>query len=385
VKDRLSIAHVLSSFGMGGQERVALDLARAQRRAGHDVLAFSLAPEPHGPLADEFRAAGARVVSAPKGRGVDLGLVPQLAATFLLEHVDVVHTHNPQPLIYAAPAGRIARCAVIHSKHGINPDRGRKLLLRRAAARFAHLYVAVSALTAQASRAAREVPEAKLRVVDNGVDLSRFPGEDVEARAALRAEWGIPGEAFVVGTVGRLAAEKDHALLVRAAGRILQDGGALHVVLVGGGDQEAALRAQIAALGEAAARSIHLVGLRRDVPRCLAAFDVFALPSKTEGLPLVLPEAMAMHLPVVATAVGGVPNVVREGETGFLVPPGAGADAALAARFLELAGDPAKRRAFGARARAVALAEYSAERMAADYMALYREVRGEGARAQVSA
>jgi glycosyltransferase involved in cell wall biosynthesis len=375
VKERLCIAHVLSSFGMGGQERVALDLARAQRRAGHDVLAFSLAPEPHGPLADEFRAAGARVVSAPKGRGVDLGLVPQLAATFLLERVEVVHTHNPQPLIYAAPAGRIARCAVVHTKHGINPDTGRKLLLRRTAARFAHIYVAVSQLTADASRAAHEVPEAKLRVIDNGVDLSRFPGEDAGARAALRAEWGIPEDAFVIGTVGRLSPEKDHALLVRAAAALAGPG--VHVVLVGAGDQEEPLRVQIAALGGDAAASIHLAGLRRDVPRCLAAFDVFALPSRMEGLPLVLPEAMAMRLPVVATAVGGVPNVVREGETGFLVPAGEGADTAMRTQLALLRDDPTRRRALGNHAREIALARYSAERMAADYMAAYREVRGE--------
>jgi len=372
VDQRLCIAHVLSSFGMGGQERVALDLARAQKLAGHDVLAFSLAPEPHGPLADEFRAAGARIMSAPKGRGVDVGLVPQLAATFLLERVDVVHTHNPQPLIYAAPAGRIARCAVVHTKHGINPDRGRKLLLRRVAARFAHVYVAVSEMTAQASRAAKEVPEAKLRVVNNGVDLSRFPGQDAEARATVRAELGIPAEAFVIGTVGRVVVEKDHALLVRAAAPMVGPG--VHLVVVGSGDAEPALRAQVAALAPEIAASMHLPGLRRDVPRCLAAFDVFALPSRSEGLPLVLPEAMAMRLPLVATAVGGVPNVVRDGETGWLVPPGDGAEAAMRARLEQLCDDVAARHAFGARAREVALAEYSAERMAADYMSIYREV-----------
>jgi glycosyltransferase involved in cell wall biosynthesis len=369
---RLTIVHVLSSFGMGGQERVALDLARTQKRAGHDVLAISLAGEPHGPLADEFRAAGARVLSAPKRRGVDVGLVPQLAATFLLERVNVVHTHNPQPLIYAAPAGRIARKRVVHTKHGINPDKGRRLVLRRAAARFAHMYVAVSELTAQASRDAHEVPERKLRVINNGVDLSRFPGVDAAARAAVRAELGIPADAFVIGTVGRLSSEKDHALLVRAAAPVV--GPDVHVVIVGGGEQENALRAQIAMLPNGASASVHLAGLRRDVPRVLAAFDVFALSSRLEGLPLVLPEAMAMQLPVVATAVGGVPNVVRDGETGWLVAPGEGADAGMRARFEELRDDRAACRRMGMRAREVALAEYSAERMASDYMALYREV-----------
>ena len=97
------IAHVLSSFGVGGQERVALDLAAAQRARGHTVIAVSLAPPPEGPLAEEFRKVGAEVVDVPKGPGTDLTLVPRLAWALRRRHVEIVHTHNPLPLIYGAP------------------------------------------------------------------------------------------------------------------------------------------------------------------------------------------------------------------------------------------------------------------------------------------
>jgi glycosyltransferase involved in cell wall biosynthesis len=365
-----TIAHVLSSFGMGGQERVALDLARVQVKQGHRVLAISLAPPPDGPLAEEFRAAGVVVVTVPKGKGVDPTLVVRLRSLLRAAGVQLVHTHNPQPLIYAAPAARLAGARVVHSKHGINPDKGRKLLLRRAAARLADRYVAVSALTAEASRAAHEVSEKKLRVVDNGVDLTRF-GDDPAARHQVRGELGLAEQAILVGTVGRLSAEKNQGLLIDAIAAEL--GAELQLVLVGSGSEEAALRARAAA-----SPFIHFMGLRRDVPRVLAGLDLFVLSSLNDGLPLVIPEAMAMRLPVVATRVGGVPGVVIDGVTGLLT--GSGDVAGLHDAIMRLAGDAGLRWKLGERGREVALERYSAERMAADYHRIYQEALAAGRR-----
>jgi glycosyltransferase involved in cell wall biosynthesis len=368
----LVIAHVISTFNMGGQERVVVDLARVQRRAGHEVLAISLAGGPEGPIGEELRAAGARTFTVPKGPGVDVGLPARLAALFLLERVEIVHTHNPQPLVYAATAARMTGAKVVHSRHGFNKGSARQLWLRRAAGRLAHAYVAVSRETAELVREDRDAPLERVRVVDNGIDLSRFH-PDPEARAAVRAELGIPAGAFVAGTVGRVVEPKDHAFFLRAMAPALAPG-AVHVIVAGDGELLPALRAQAAALPAPAREAVHLLGLRRDVPRLLAAYDVFVLSSAWEGLPLVLPEAMATGLPVVATSVGGVPGVVREGETGFLVPHGDAA--ALLGRVLALRDDPARRAAMGARARDVALASYSAERMAAEYLAIYQDVLG---------
>jgi glycosyltransferase involved in cell wall biosynthesis len=226
-------------------------------------------------------------------------------------------------------------------------------------------YVAVSPTTAAIARANREVAEARLRVVENGIDLDRFH-PDAAARAAVRGALGVPAAARVIGTVGRLSPEKDHALLVEAAAPLL--GPDLHLVIVGDGPEAAALRARTQAL--AARASIHLTGARADVPALLAAFDVFALSSRTEGLPLVIPEAMATALPVVSTAVGGIPDVLEEAVTGFLVP--AGDAAALRARLAALCADADRAVAVGERARTTALARYSAARMADEYVALYR-------------
>jgi glycosyltransferase involved in cell wall biosynthesis len=368
----MRIAHVLSSFGMGGQERVALDLASGQLARGHEVTAVSLAPPPDGPLAAELAARGIALRTVPKRDGFDPTLPIRLALHFVQLHLDIVHTHNPQPLIYGALASKCARAGVVHTKHGANPDGGRRLRLRRAAARFADVFVAVSETTAEIARRNREVGERKLRTIPNGIDLSRF-FPDASARAEVRRELGIPEDAWVAGTVGRLAPEKEQALLILALAPLLANHSARprHLLIVGDGPERARLEDAVAALGEPGTR-VHLTGARKDVPRLLRALDAFVLSSSTEGLPLVIPEAMASGLPVVSTAVGGIPGVVEEGETGFLVAAGDGA--ALAARLERLASEPALVERFGRRARQIALDRYSADRMVRDYLDVYGEI-----------
>jgi glycosyltransferase involved in cell wall biosynthesis len=365
----LGIAHILSSFGVGGQERVALDLAVRQRAEGHRVLAISLAPAPDGPLAAEFIRAAVAVRRVAKGDGVDLSLPLRLAWLLWREEIDLVHTHNPQPLIYGAPAARLVGTCVVHTKHGANPDGGRRLHLRRAAARLTAAYVAVSDATAAITRRMREVSEERLHIIPNGIDVANYR-PDEEARTAVRRELGIPPAAWVVGTVGRLVPEKDQALLLRAMAPLLNED--TRLVIVGDGPEAGALAAAVAQVP--GGRFVHLTGMRRDVPRVLAALDTFALSSKTEQLPLVIPEAMASALPVVSTAVGGISTVVEDGSTGFLVPPGN--EAALRGRLALLAAQRTFARECGGRGRALALSRYSADRMARDYLQLYYRVLG---------
>jgi glycosyltransferase involved in cell wall biosynthesis len=359
----VKIAHVLSSFGVGGQERVALDLAASQVRRGHQVTAVSLAPAPDGPLADEFRKVGAEVIRVAKGPGTDATLVPRLAWAFRRRRVDVVHTHNPLPLIYGAAAARLAGAASIHTKHGINPGSRGHRFLRRQAAKLVSSFVAVSTVTAQQARTQGDAPEMRLVVIPNGIRLEQF-APDAVARAAVRAELGIDAGATVVGTVGRLDEFKNQTLLLAAIAPLL--GPKVHVVFVGDGPTRQVLEAAVAAL--VVPSSAHVLGRRMDVARLLPAFDIFALTSKSEGLPLVVPEAMAAGLPVVSTAVGGIPGVVDEGATGFLTSVD---EAELRAALRTLIDDPARARTMGARARELALERYSAERMTDDYLALY--------------
>ncbi len=362
----LSIVHVLSSFGMGGQERVALDLAGGQTGEGHRVLTVSLASE-DGPLASEFRDQGLEISTVVVRPGRDPRLFLELARLFRTRHVDVVHTHNPQPLLFSALPAKLARARLVHTKHGVNPDSPRRLAMRRAAGRLVDAFVAVSQPTADVASERRECRSGRLHVVPNGIDLRRF-GPDGDARRAIRRELGIPDDAFAVGTVGRLWPEKGHAYLISSLASVL--GESFHLVITGEGPERDNLTRQVAELARPG--SVHLTGNRRDVPKVLAALDVFVLTSKSEGLPLVIPEAMAAGLPVVATRVGGIPQVVEEGVTGFMVAYGD--EDALRGRLVALDGDRQLAGRLGTMGRERSLDRYSSRRMVADYLALYRQV-----------
>ena len=364
-----SIIHVLSSFGVGGQERVALDLAIGQKARGHNVSVLSLAPPPDGAMADEFRDHGIAVDRVPKrGDGLDATLVPRLVRALRHLDADVVHTHNPLPLIYGAPAARLAGAAAIHTKHGINPGGRGHRLLRRAAAQLAHAFVAVSDTTEKQAREQRDAPDARIHTIANGIRLDRYH-PDADARANTRLELGL-GDAWVVGTVGRLDGFKNQALLVRAMAPLLSSH--VRLVIVGDGPARADVEAEIAKLPEAAQHCVVMTGRRMDVPQIMPAFDVFALSSKSEGLPLVVPEAMAVGLPIVTTAVGGLPSVVDEGNTGLLVPVD---ELALSGALAKLAAHHELARTMGAAAREVALDRYSADRMVDAYLDLYAAAR----------
>ncbi len=362
------IVHLLSSFGMGGQERVAFDLATSQLRAGCWVAALSMAPPPDGPLAAEFRAAGALVDRVARPRpGVDPLLIPRIARWLLQHDVELVHTHNRFALIYGAPAARLAGARVVHTKHGNNPRGGKRLVAGNLAGRLVHAFVAVSPETAEFARKRREADERRLLVIPNGIELGRFHPAPA-GRDRVRRELGIDADAWVIGTVGRIAPEKNQALLVQAMAPLL--GPKVRLVIAGDGPLLTALTERVGSLGVAG--SVHLLGARKDVPDILNALDTFALSSDTEGLPLVVPEAMATGLPVISTAVGGVPSVIDDGQTGFLVPKGD--EQALRDRAAALRADPAASRAMGQRARSAAVTRFSAERMQRDYLDLYGRV-----------
>lgn len=344
---------------------MASELAAAQVRRGDLVHAVSLASLPHGPLSAQLRAHGVRVHALPKGPSFDTRLVARLVELLRAEEVDVVHTHNPQPLAYGSIAGRLARRAVVHTKHGVNPERGRRLWLRRFGGHLVHAYVAVSDATAEVARRNRECRPERLRVIANGVDLEAYRQDDA-ARLEVRSELGIPHDSWVFGTVGRVSLEKDHAHLVRAAGPLL--GPRVRLVIAGDGAEMPKVREEATRY----APWVVLTGMRGDVPRVLASFDAFVLSSRSEGLPLALLEAMASALPVVATDVGGVAEVVMHGRAGVLVAPRD--EAALCRALRELMADPAGARALGGRGLARAR-HYDAASVALRYTALYESIR----------
>jgi glycosyltransferase involved in cell wall biosynthesis len=334
-----------------------------------------------GPVAEELRACGVSVEVLGLGRLYApraFAAAARLARRLRSRGVDVLHTYLVSANIYGTLAGRLAGVrAVVTSRRDTGFSRNWRLRLVEEwlVNPLADRVVANAPAVAEAARRERGVGPEKVVVIPNGVDLARFdptchPRE--EARAWAFREWGISADETVVGAVGSLTPVKGHADLLEAAARVVARLPRTRFVLVGDGPLRPALAslAQRLGLGE----RVLLAGVRQDVARVLASFDVVALPSHTEGLSNVLLEAMAMARPVVATAVGGNRDVLRDGASGRLVP--AQDPSALAVALAGMIEDPEGARAMGREARADVELRFSLARMVEAYESLYRLLAG---------
>lgn len=286
----------------------------------------------------------------------------------------VVHTHTAKAGFVGRVAARLAGVpAVVHTFHGhvfhgyFSPAKTRLFIaLERFCARLSSRVLTVSERLKDELVAYGIAPAEKISVVPLGLDLAPF-AETPRGAGQLRRELGLSRDAPLVGIVGRLAPIKNHRLFLEAAAQI--EPGA-HVAIVGDGELRADLEAQAAALG--LADRAHFLGWRRDLPAIYSDLDALVIASDNEGTPVSLIEAMAAGAPVVSTAVGGAPDLIDDGRTGLLVPPG---DApTLAAAINRLLHDPAGARSLAEAARPLALARFGIDRLAADLSALYADL-----------
>lgn len=365
----LNLVHVVESLDVGGLERVVLSLARWQLAQGHQVIIVCLFHE--GALAAEARAEGIRIEVARKSTGLDLPAVTRLRRLFGKARIDVLHTHNAVAHYYAAlaalglPVGRI-----VNTRHGMGPSgrSGRVRLLYRLALAGTASVVAVCRAARDEFARTSTAPASKLEVIPNGIPIEHIEARTDAARHALLAELGRAPDTFVLATVGRLSPVKDHLTLLGALKNLRQSGRPVDLVIVGDGETRAAIErtVQDLQLGDC----VHLLGMRPDVPRLLAAMDAFVLTSLSEGYSLALVEASAAALPVVATRVGGNAEIIADETTGLLVQ--AGDAPAIAAALARLVDDPSLRGRLGAAGRDWALRHASIEAMGQAYGRLYQ-------------
>jgi sugar transferase (PEP-CTERM/EpsH1 system associated) len=309
----LSVVHVVLSLDIGGLERVVLNLARQSSLQGQRVAIVCL--ERPGVLAAEVRAAGVALHCVEKQPGIRLRVIAQLARLFRILRPDVIHTHQVGALLYAGLAARaVGVPVVVHTEHGRHYARQRRRWLGRMAGRMAARFFCVSREIAGEVIGWRIAPRAKVAVLPNGIDLTPFA--QTFDRAAIRRSFGIPADVPVIGSVGRLVAVKRQDRLIRALAELAREQSAAHLLLVGDGPLLRDLRALAAQLG--LADRVHFAGYQPVPARCLAAMDVFALTSDSEGMPLALLEAWAARLPVVASRVGSLPDLIDPGATGLL-------------------------------------------------------------------
>jgi glycosyltransferase involved in cell wall biosynthesis len=365
----LNIVHVVLSLDVGGLERVVLSLVREAVRTGHRVSVLCL--ERPGKMADRAVELGAQLKCVEKPPGVKLATVRKVAEFLGDLKPDVVHTHQIGALFYAGPAARRAGVpVVVHTEHGKHFEtRRRNRWLGWWAAKSAQRMFCVSSDIARALKFRGVAKGPKVVVLANGIDTGAF--ERRGDGAALRRSLGIPLNAPVIGTVGRLAEVKRQDVLLQACAKITPHGGDLpHVLLVGGGPLESQLRKLAAELG--LGERAHFTGNTATPEMYLEIMDIFALTSRSEGMPLVVLEAWAAGLPVVASRVGGLPEMIEDGATGILFE--SLDDTLLARRFEDLLEDRQLSARLGHAGRQHARQHFDVSVMAGNYERHYREL-----------
>jgi glycosyltransferase involved in cell wall biosynthesis len=311
----------------------------------------------------------------------DLLATVRLARIIRAERPAILHTHTAKAgavgRVAALLAGRRRPPIIVHTFHGhvLRGYFGRFRtgvfrLLERWLARITDALVAVSPEVRDELVGFGVAPASKFRVIRLGIELDERLARDGAARAETRRVMGIADDRFVVGWIGRMTAVKRTDVVLRSFRRLRDDGVNAVLCMVGDGPDRRAVEDLAGELG--VMRDCLFPGYQEDVGPFFAAFDVFVLPSGNEGTPVTAIEALASGCPVVATRVGGVPDVVTDGEDGFLVEPG---DVeALAARLGRLAGDEGLRARMAAAGRERMRGRYAVDRLIDDIDRLYRDL-----------
>lgn len=390
-RGKIKVVHVITRFDKGGSAENTFLTVRGLDKVRYDLLLVAGGPPPRRPEDRESEAADADI-AAVQAAGVRLIRIPRLvrelsplsdlAALGSLmrvigrERPGIVHTHTSKAGILGRWAAWLCRVPVIvHTPHGhvfwgyFGPLETRLYVaLEKVMAFVTDRIVALTGQERDDYLGFRVAASEKLTTIHSGVDLSLFDAK-LHDREKMREELDIPPGDLVVGTAGRLTPIKGHVHLLEAAVQILATRPDTTFVFLGEGELKMRLLEQAEALG--VANKVRFPGWRPDVAAVMSVFDVFVLPSMNEGMGRVLIEAMALSMPIVASRIGGIKDLVTNGGNGMLVPPGDAA--AIASAVLALLGNEQKRLAMGSEGRRMA-GNYSAQRMVKKIEALYDQL-----------
>lgn len=356
------ILHTESSKGWGGQENRTINELIGLRSLGHEMAVVS---QPGARILARARENGFEAYEIPMRGALDLPAVLKLRRLMRDWRADIVNTHSGRDTQLAGLAARSLgsrRPRIVRTRHLALPI----------TSRFTYSVLPDHVVTV--SRfvgdylASVGVPQEMITAIPTGVDFSRYQPD--AGGGTLRRELGLADDATLVGTVAILRRKKGHLELIEAISRVLERFPEVHFVFAGDGPLEQRLRDAIERDG--LSDKVHMLGLRRDVGNVLQSLDLFVLPTHQEALGTAFIEAAAMGVPVVATRVDGVPEVVADRETGLLVP--AFDIPALAEALCELLADPERRRAMGEHASERIRRLYSREAMAAGMAELYQRL-----------
>lgn len=361
---RIRLAHIVDEITPAGKETGIVKLARSLNPARFECLIVALSGiQAFGVMNLE----GLDIVSLDKNQGNDWLLPLRLTNLFKNRRIDIVHTHSWGTLAEGVIAAKLAGVpGIIHGEHGSFPGSWRRRQAQKILWRFPDRLLSVSRDLRSRLSDTVGFPEERIEVILNGVDEERFfPCETLGKQ--FRKDFNfLPGD-FIVGTVGRFSAVKNQRMLLLAAAELIGQGEIVHVALVSKGHLERELKELSRSLG--IPQFVHFLGFQSDVNKVLNGFDIFALTSVSEGCSNVIQEAMFCAKPVIATHVGGNPELIEDNRSGLLVESNNSLQLAEKIRFLKH--HPAARERLGENARQRALKNFTLKKMIRAYEELY--------------
>jgi len=365
----INILHLITELNIGGAEKVVAQIAAHLSKDRYNTLVSCLYDP--GLVADEIVKNGIQVVDLGTRSKWDVRAAYQLFRLLRRENIQILHSHLFHANLLGRIAGKMAGVPIIIStRHSVAIGGKGRELINRWTTGWSDVTIAVSEQVRDAEMRWTGLGPGRLVTIYNGIDTERFRSLDPKEADAFRHEFQIDQDAPLIGIIARFHREKGHSILIDASPGILDRFPKAKILLVGEGDTRAAIEEEVHTLG--LSDSIMFAGIRQDIPRVLSALDLFVLPSLWEGMPIVILEAMAAGLPVVATRVGGIPEVVEDGVTGLLVPPRD--PEALAEAIIALLQDRKRAEAMGRAGRKRVEKHFSAERMVHQTEALYEEL-----------
>lgn len=361
---------------MGGAERLMVPILKHLSRARFDPYVCAMQTKDGNPMADEIRALGVPVECLNIKHLRELDAIPRLTNYLKDIRADLVHTQLEAANILGNISAKLLRLpsvCTIHVMPSLDVKTKTKLhqkvewfTLRH----FCDRVIAVSEESRQYHMKISGAPKGQVKTIYNGIDLTIFSNLDAaQERTRVREELGIPPEADVLTTVAVLRPPKGIQFLIRAMPAILASHPRAYYLIVGSGSHRDALVEEVHKAG--VNERVIFAGMRKDVPRLLAASDIFVLPTLTEALPTVLAEAMAARLPLVASQVGGIPEMIVEGQNGFLIEPED--QESLARTCIRLLKDQEERAAMGAEGWRIVNQKFSIQRQVEQLKDLYLE------------
>jgi glycosyltransferase involved in cell wall biosynthesis len=371
---RRRLLWLIDSLNMGGAESLVLPFVRHYPRERYDLHVCCLASINDNPVEAEVLQEGILFTNLEARNLRDVAAFRRLLTLVRRERIELIHAHLTYASIWASAASRLTGSSAVATLHVAPPAAGwpavRDWLMRSMLNRWASRVIAVSADLRQAYLDRGGIAANKLVTLHNGIDLEPFQRPREEARRLISAEFGIPRQALVVVAVSVLRAGKGIEVLIEAAGSILRRHPDAFILIVGDGPM--AEEWQSLADRVRGGDRIRWAGFRRDVNQILAGCDLFVHPTLADAFPTVLLEAMAAGLPVVASGVGGVPEIVLDGETGTLVP--AADPKRLSAAINALLADVRRRKEMSEAAVATVSRQFSTHAWISRLSSLYGEV-----------